>query len=78
VLAGEHIAVRLLLESTCRSTLRGMMITPIMAKIGRWLATQAPGLSIEVDEKAAAKRPFQQEVVHALAVRAHDNAILDW
>jgi galactonate dehydratase len=55
-----------------------MMITPIMAKIGRWLATQAPGLSIEVDEKAAAKRPFQQEVVHALAVRVHDNAILDW
>jgi galactonate dehydratase len=45
---------------------------------GCWLPTQAPGLGIEVDEQAAAKRPFQQEVVHALGVRAHDNAILDW
>jgi galactonate dehydratase len=45
---------------------------------GCWLPTSAPGLGIEVNERAAAKWPFQQEVVHALGVRAHDNAILDW
>ncbi|HXF63448.1 MAG TPA: enolase C-terminal domain-like protein, partial [Caldilineaceae bacterium] len=45
---------------------------------GYWLATDAPGLGIEVDEAAAARHPFQQEVIHALTVRAHDNAILDW
>jgi len=45
---------------------------------GYWLPTEAPGLGIEVNEEAARKYPFQQEVVHALSIRAHDNAILDW
>ena len=45
---------------------------------GYWLPTDAPGLGIEVNETAAAKHPFQQEVIHALNIRAHDNAILDW
>jgi galactonate dehydratase len=45
---------------------------------GYWLPTDAPGLGIEVNEEAARKYPFQQEVVHALSIRAHDNAILDW
>ena len=45
---------------------------------GHWLPTNAPGLGIEVNEAAAAKHPFKQEVIHALTVRAHDNAILDW
>lgn len=45
---------------------------------GYWLPTDAPGLGIEVNEAAAAKHPFQQEVIHALTIRAHDNAILDW
>ncbi|MFN8486701.1 MAG: galactonate dehydratase [Caldilineaceae bacterium] len=45
---------------------------------GHWLPTNAPGLGIEVNEAAAAKHPFKQEVLHALTVRAHDNAILDW
>ncbi len=45
---------------------------------GYWLPTSAPGLGIEVDEAAARKHPFQQEVVHAFTARAHDNAILDW
>jgi galactonate dehydratase len=45
---------------------------------GYWLPTNAPGLGIEVNEAAAAKYPFQQEVIHALNIRAHDNAILDW
>jgi galactonate dehydratase len=45
---------------------------------GHWLVADAPGLGIEVNEAAAAKHPFQQEVIHALGTRAHDNAILDW
>jgi len=45
---------------------------------GYWLPCDAPGLGIEVDEAAARKYPFKQEIIHANTVRAHDNAILDW
>ena len=45
---------------------------------GYWLPVDAPGLGIEVDESAARKHPFQQEVIHATTIRAHDGAILDW
>jgi galactonate dehydratase len=45
---------------------------------GHWLIADAPGLGIEINESAAAKHPFKQEVIHALGTRAHDNAILDW
>ena len=45
---------------------------------GHWLTADAPGLGVEVDEKAAQKHPFRQEVLHSTTVRAHDNAILDW
>ncbi|BCX03027.1 MAG: galactonate dehydratase [Candidatus Roseilinea sp.] len=45
---------------------------------GYWLPTDAPGLGIEVDEEAAKKHPFEQEIIHATTVRAHDGAILDW
>ena len=45
---------------------------------GYWLPSDAPGLGIEVDEVAAARHPFQPEVMHPTSVRAHDNAVLDW
>ena len=45
------------------------------AKNGYWLPTEVPGLGIEVDESAAAKHPFQQEVLHATTVRAHDGSV---
>lgn len=45
---------------------------------GYWLKTSTPGLGIEVDEAAAKKYPFQQEVIHPLTVRASDGAVLDW
>jgi galactonate dehydratase len=45
---------------------------------GYWLPTDVPGLGIEVDEVAAAKHPFKQEVLHSTTIRAGDNAILDW
>jgi galactonate dehydratase len=47
-------------------------------KDGYWLPTDAPGLGVEVDETAAAKHPFRQEVPHSTTVRAHDGAVLDW
>lgn len=47
-------------------------------KDGYWLPSDAPGLGVEVDEDAAKKHPFRQEVMHSTTVRAHDNAILDW
>ena len=47
-------------------------------KDGYWLPTSAPGLGIEVDEAAAAKHPFEQEILQPLTARAHDGAILDW
>jgi len=45
---------------------------------GYWLPTNAPGLGIEVDETAAKRHPFQQEVIHSTTIRAPDGAILDW
>jgi galactonate dehydratase len=45
---------------------------------GYWLPADAPGLGIDVDEVAAARHPFRQEVIHSNTVRAHDGAILDW
>lgn len=47
-------------------------------KDGYWLPVEAPGLGIDIDEGAAARHPFRQEVMHSTSVRAHDNAILDW
>ena len=45
---------------------------------GYWLPSEAAGLGVEVDEEAAARHPFQQEVLHATTVHAKDGAILDW
>lgn len=45
---------------------------------GYWLPCDAPGLGIEVDEAAAARHPFQPEVMHSLTIRAPDGAVLDW
>lgn len=45
---------------------------------GYWLLTDAPGLGVEVDEEAAKKHPFKQEVIHSMTIRAKDGAILDW
>jgi galactonate dehydratase len=45
---------------------------------GHWLPCNAPGLGVEVDEEAAKKHPFEQEVLHSTTIRAPDGAILDW
>ncbi|MCC7262349.1 MAG: galactonate dehydratase [Candidatus Latescibacteria bacterium] len=45
---------------------------------GYWLKCDAPGLGISVNEEAARKYPFKQEIIHATTARARDGAILDW
>lgn len=45
---------------------------------GYWLTCDAPGLGIAVNEEAARKYPFKQEIIHATTARARDGAILDW
>lgn len=50
----------------------------LQTEAGYWLKSDAPGLGVEVDEEAARKHPFEQEVIHAMTVRAHDGAVLDW
>ncbi len=47
-------------------------------KDGYWLPSEKPGLGIEVNEEAAQKHPFKQEVLHSTTIRAEDGAILDW
>ena len=44
---------------------------------GYWLPADAPGLGVRVNEAAAARHPFQQEVLQS-AVYAGDGAVLDW
>jgi galactonate dehydratase len=44
---------------------------------GYWLPSDAPGLGVTVNEEAAARHPFQQEVLQS-AVYAGDGAVLDW
>jgi galactonate dehydratase len=50
----------------------------LVSQGGHWLPSDAPGLGIEVDEVAAQRYPFKQEVIHSTTIRAHDGAILDW
>lgn len=50
----------------------------LVTENGYWLKTDAPGLGIEVDEAAARRHPFAQEILHPTRVRARDGAILDW
>lgn len=50
----------------------------LRTEAGYWLPSEAPGLGIEIDEAAAAKHPFRQEIIHSTTIRAPDGAILDW
>jgi len=53
--------------------------TPIRRVDGYWELPSKPGLGVEVDEKAAAAHPFQQEEVAAMAaVIERDGTIANW
>jgi galactonate dehydratase len=53
--------------------------TPIQRVDGYWELPTAPGLGVEVDEKAAALHPFEQEQIASLdAVIQRDGTIANW
>ena len=51
---------------------------PIKRKPGRWDIPHEPGLGINVDEKAIAAHPFQQEPFATADAVGADGMILDW
>lgn len=51
---------------------------PIKLVDGYWQIPQAPGLGIEVDEKACAAHPFAQEVLHPTNAVMPDGTVVDW
>jgi galactonate dehydratase len=53
--------------------------SPINRVDGFWQVPTAPGLGVEIDEKEAARHPFQQEEVAGLeAVVSRDGSIANW
>jgi galactonate dehydratase len=53
-------------------------VHPFVMTDGAWQVPEAPGLGIEIDEKAAAKHPFEQEVIPALDAILADGRIANW
>ncbi len=51
---------------------------PLTMTDGSWSIPIAPGLGIEIDEKAAARHPFQQEVIMSLDSILPDGTIANW
>ena len=53
-------------------------VHPMRLKDHSWAVPDAPGLGIEIDEAAAAKHPFQQEVIPAATSILADGRIANW
>jgi galactonate dehydratase len=53
-------------------------VYPLALQNGAWAVPDAPGLGIEIDEKAAARYPFQPEVIPALDSVLADGRIANW
>ena len=53
-------------------------VYPLQLDDGYWTVPDAPGLGIEIDEKAAAKYPFAAEVIPALTAVLPDGRIANW
>jgi galactonate dehydratase len=51
---------------------------PLKLVDGSWAVPDAPGLGIEIDETAAARHPFEQEVIPALDSILSDGRIANW
>jgi len=52
--------------------------TPMRRTGSAWQVPYGPGLGVEIDEKAAARHPFKQEVMHACGAVLDDGTIVDW
>jgi galactonate dehydratase len=53
-------------------------VYPLKLKDHCWEVPNTPGLGIEIDEKAAAKHPFKQEIIPALTAVLWDGRIANW
>ena len=53
-------------------------VYPLQLDQGSWLIPEAPGLGIEIDEKAAARYPFAQEIIPATESILKDGRIANW
>jgi galactonate dehydratase len=51
---------------------------PIRMVDGCWQVPQAPGLGVEVDERACAAHPFAPEVIHTVHAVLDDGTIVNW
>lgn len=51
---------------------------PIARVPGKWSAPERPGLGIEIDERAIARHPFKQEILHSRHAVLPDGTIVDW
>ncbi|MCO5066619.1 MAG: D-galactonate dehydratase [Rhizobiaceae bacterium] len=55
------------------------VVSTPMKRVGNsWEIPYAPGLGVEVNEKAAAKYPFKPEVMHTQGAVLPDGTIVDW
>ena len=52
--------------------------TPMRRTGSHWAVPTAPGLGVEVDEREAAKHPYQPEVPHSSAAVLADGTVVDW
>ncbi|MGH7077169.1 MAG: galactonate dehydratase, partial [Acetobacteraceae bacterium] len=51
---------------------------PIRLVDGCWQIPEAPGLGVEIDERACARHPFRQEVLHTQNAVLDDGTVVDW
>ena len=51
---------------------------PIRRVDGHWQVPEAPGLGVEIDEAAAARHPFRQEILAAGDAVLPDGTVVDW
>jgi galactonate dehydratase len=55
------------------------VVTTPMCRVGSyWQVPTGPGLGVEVDEREAAKHPYQQEVPHSSSAVLADGTVVDW
>lgn len=52
--------------------------TPMQRVGNHWTVPDAPGLGVEVDEREAAKHPYEAEVAHSSAAVLADGTVVDW
>lgn len=52
--------------------------TPMKRDGAFWAVPHGPGLGVEINEKEAAKHPFEQEVVHTRNAVLADGTVVDW